>query len=51
MNARKISWLAWNLADKDETTSILVSGADPDGNWSDAAFKGHGPVVLENMPQ
>lgn len=41
----------WNLADKDETTSILVEDADIYGNWSDADFKGHGPFVLANMPQ
>jgi endoglucanase len=51
MKARKISWAAWNLADKEETTSILVPGARPDGHWIEADFKGHGPYVLSNMAQ
>jgi cellulase/cellobiase CelA1 len=51
MNARKLSWAAWNLGDKEETTSILVPGARPDGNWVDSDFKGHGPYVLRNMAQ
>ncbi|MBI5062330.1 MAG: glycoside hydrolase family 5 protein [Desulfatitalea sp.] len=51
MNNRKISWTAWNLADKEETTSILVPGARADGNWTEADFKGHGPFVLQNMAQ
>jgi aryl-phospho-beta-D-glucosidase BglC (GH1 family) len=51
MKTNKISWAAWNLADKDETTSILKPGTSSDGNWTDDVFKGHGPFVLENMPQ
>lgn len=51
MQARKLSWAAWNLADKEETTSILKPGTSGDGNWTDDVFKGHGPFVLENLPQ
>lgn len=51
MNKRKLSWAAWNLADKDESTAILREGADERGNWTDADFKGHGPFVLEKMAE
>ncbi|HYW80915.1 MAG TPA: glycoside hydrolase family 5 protein [Thermoguttaceae bacterium] len=33
MEARKISWCKWSIADKNETCSVLIPHASPTGNW------------------
>jgi len=34
MEANKLSWCKWSIADKDETCSVLQPGADPSGGWA-----------------
>jgi endoglucanase len=33
MNTYNISWCNWSVADKEETSSILKPGANPEGGW------------------
>ncbi len=35
MGAHKLSWVNWNITDKDETTALLKPGASPNGGWSE----------------
>jgi endoglucanase len=42
MESNGISWCKWAIADKDETCSILVPGADPKGRWPLSALKESG---------
>ena len=34
MDAKGLSWLAWSIADKNETCSMLFTSASSDGNWA-----------------
>jgi endoglucanase len=36
---RKISWISWSVADKDETCSILKKTASSTGSWKDSDLK------------
>lgn len=40
--AKKISWLTWSVADKNETCSVLYPTASPDGGWADSDLKESG---------
>lgn len=42
MEARKISWCVWSIADKDETCSVLVPGAAVTGAWAAEDLKPSG---------
>ncbi|MBP8302694.1 MAG: glycoside hydrolase family 5 protein [Phycisphaerae bacterium] len=42
MEARRISWCVWSIADKDETCSVLVKGASPKGGWTEKDLKPSG---------
>lgn len=47
MEDKKVSWIAWSVADKDETCSMLLPEASSEGNWSDAQLKTWGKMVRE----
>jgi endoglucanase len=47
MEARKISWCCWSIADKDETCSVLVKGASPKGGWQAKDLKPSGQHARE----
>ena len=32
--AHKLSWVNWNITDKNETTALLKPGASPEGGWA-----------------
>jgi endoglucanase len=32
---RKLSWVNWNITDKNETTALLQPGASPNGGWAE----------------
>jgi endoglucanase len=42
MEANKISWVCWSIADKNETCSMLNLSASDTGNWSDSDLKESG---------
>ncbi len=35
MGTHKLSWVNWNITDKDETTALLKPGASPNGGWTE----------------
>ena len=39
---RKISWISWSVADKDETCSVLKKSAASEGNWKETDLKASG---------
>ncbi len=45
MDARKLSWAAWSVSDKNETCSVLKPSAAADGNWKDADINPWGILV------
>jgi endoglucanase len=47
MDARKISYLTWSVSDKDETCSVLQSGAPVNGHWNDDHLKASGKLIKQ----
>ena len=47
MEARKISWCNWSIADKNETCSVLVPGAKATGGWPLSDLKPSGVYARE----
>ncbi len=47
MEANKISWICWSIADKDETCSMLEKSASDTGNWKDTDLKESGLKTKE----
>lgn len=47
MEAYKISWICWSVADKNETCSMLNPSAGDTGNWSDSDLKESGLKTRE----
>lgn len=45
MNQNKLSWVAWSIADKDETCSMLYPEASDFGNWKVGDIKPWGEMV------
>jgi len=48
MGAHKLSWVNWNITDKDETTALLKPGASPNGGWTEDELTPDG-VYLRNL--
>lgn len=51
LNARKISWVNWSLADKDESSAALLPGASTTGGWTDAQLSESGKWVRDQIRQ
>lgn len=49
MDAKKISWVAWSLADKNETCSMLLPEATSSGPWLDNVIKPWGKMVKDYL--
>ncbi|WP_236021381.1 glycoside hydrolase family 5 protein [Algoriphagus oliviformis] len=49
MEAKKISWIAWSVADKDETCSMLLPDAASTGNWTEQQLKPWGQLVRTTL--
>lgn len=49
MEANKISWITWSIADKNETCSMLLPAASSEGNWNDQDIKEWGHIVRNNL--
>lgn len=47
MEQRKISWIVWSVADKNETCSMLYPTASSEGNWSAKDLKESGVKTRE----
>jgi len=49
MESRKLSWITWSIADKDETCSVLKPTAASNGNWKESDLKDSGIKVREYL--
>jgi len=45
----KISWITWSVSDKDETCSVLKTGAASDGGWTTGDLKESGILTREYL--
>jgi endoglucanase len=49
MDKHKLSWCNWSVADKDETASALMPGANGEGGWSKAQITQSGKLVKAEL--
>ncbi len=49
MEANKISWVCWSIADKNETCSMLKPSASDTGNWKEEDLKESGIKTREKL--
>ena len=49
MNKNHISWVAWAVADKNETCSMMLPSASSEGQWSDNDLKEWGKIVRNEL--
>ncbi|HSF56007.1 MAG TPA: glycoside hydrolase family 5 protein, partial [Algoriphagus sp.] len=49
MERKKVSWIAWSIADKNETCSMLEPSAASSGNWTESQIKPWGQMVKETL--
>ena len=49
MKKNDISWVAWSIADKDESCSMIQKTASSWGDWSEADLKEWGKVIKEEL--
>jgi len=45
MDEKKLSWIGWSVADKNETCSVLERSAASNGNWTEADIKAWGRLI------
>ncbi|SEF67769.1 glycoside hydrolase family 5 protein [Algoriphagus boritolerans] len=49
MESKKVSWIAWSVADKDETCSMLLPLASSTGSWSEGQIKPWGLQIRKTL--
>jgi endoglucanase len=49
MDENKLSWCNWSIADKNETSAALRSGADQSGYWQDSDLTESGSLVKDKI--
>jgi len=49
MNGHNISWLAWSIADKNESCSMILNTSSPVSGWKDSDLKEWGKIVREEL--
>lgn len=49
MTARKLSWCAWSVSDKNETCSMLLPRASSFGRWDDGVLKSWGKISRSSI--
>ncbi|HEX9973847.1 MAG TPA: cellulase family glycosylhydrolase [bacterium] len=49
MDEHKLSWCNWSIADKNETSAALKSGASATGNWPSSDLSTSGALVREKI--
>ena len=49
MKKNNISFVAWSVADKDETCSMLQKSASSEGKWGDSDLKEWGKIVIDEL--
>ena len=49
MDAKKLSWCAWSVSDKNETCSMLLPRAESTGKWDDGLLKSWGKIARTSI--
>ncbi|MEC2103431.1 cellulase family glycosylhydrolase [Bacillus licheniformis] len=49
LDSKKISWVNWNLSDKQESSAALNPGASKNGGWSQSDLSPSGKFVRDNI--
>jgi endoglucanase len=49
MEANKLSWIAWSIADKNETCSMMLPAANSEGGWKESDMKEWGIMTRKNL--
>jgi endoglucanase len=49
LEKNKISYLAWSIADKDESSAALLPGASPKGGWPDSMVSKSGKLIRDQL--
>ena len=49
METNKLSWVNWNITDKDETTALLMPDAPYNGGWTDDDLSSAGVYIREKL--
>jgi endoglucanase len=49
VKANQLSWITWSISDKDETCSVLKTGAASDGKWKESDLKESGLKTREYL--
>lgn len=49
LEENKISWVNWSIADKDETSAVLLPGANTYGNWPDTQISESGIFIKSKI--
>ncbi len=49
MDKNKLSWVAWSIADKNETCSVLLPTANSEGGWKKEDIKEWGHIVRKAL--
>ena len=49
LDSRGISWCAWSLCDKDESSAALLPGASPEDGWSEHELSTSGQFVFSRF--
>lgn len=49
MDAKKLSWCAWSVSDKNETCSMLLPRAESTGKWDDGLLKSWGKTARTSI--
>jgi len=47
VEANHLSWVNWNITDKNETTAIMLPGAPENGNWTDTQLTAAGIYIRD----
>ncbi len=49
MEKNRLSWVNWNLTDKNETTALMLPGAAASGGWSIEQLTGSGKYIRKQL--
>lgn len=49
LEAKKVSWVNWSISDKNETCSMILPSANPEGKWTEKQLKPWGQLVRNTL--
>jgi endoglucanase len=49
MERNRLSWVNWNVTDKNETTALMLPGASATGGWSKERLTDAGKYIRDQL--